>query len=110
MHPSLPLWLHARACVCTGGRGGVQGAFYEIARRIPPALQPPVYLLLHLCFCTATCVVAWACWTRFALHSALVTTCFTASLWHGGSYYFEVFAKRCASRCAVLQARLLANP
>lgn len=77
----------------------LQGAFHEIARRIPPQLQPPVYLLLHLCFCTTTCVIAWACWSRFALHSMLVVMCFTASLWHGGVYYFEVFAKRYVCSC-----------
>ncbi|KAG2483513.1 hypothetical protein HYH03_017620 [Edaphochlamys debaryana] len=67
-----------------------KGTFHAIARRIPPPLQPPVYLLLHLCFCAATFVVALGFWA----HSVLLAAVASASVWHGGAYYFEVFARR----------------
>eukprot|EP00198_Chlamydomonas_reinhardtii_P003836 XP_001693172.1 predicted protein [Chlamydomonas reinhardtii] len=71
-----------------------KGTFHAIARRIPPPLQPPVYLFLHLCFCMTTFLVALGCWYSFWAHTALLAAVASASIWHGGSYYFEVFARK----------------
>ncbi|EFJ48676.1 hypothetical protein VOLCADRAFT_90892 [Volvox carteri f. nagariensis] len=56
--------------------------------------KPPVYLFLHLCFCATTFAVAMLCWHSFWAHTALLAAVASASIWHGGSYYFEVFARR----------------
>ncbi|GLC50735.1 hypothetical protein PLESTB_000426200 [Pleodorina starrii] len=74
-----------------------KGTFHAIARRIPPPLQPPVYLFLHLCFCATTFGLALLCWYRARARGegeALLAAVASASIWHGGSYYFEVFARR----------------
>ncbi|GLI69532.1 hypothetical protein VaNZ11_014175 [Volvox africanus] len=71
-----------------------KGTFHAIARRVAPRFQPPVYLFLHLCFCATTFAVALLCWYSFWVHTALLAAVASASIWHGGSYYFEVFARR----------------
>ncbi|PNH06846.1 hypothetical protein TSOC_006751 [Tetrabaena socialis] len=71
-----------------------KGTFHSIARRIPQPLQPPAYLGLHLCFCVCTFLLALLCWYNFWAHTALLAAVASASIWHGGSYYFEVFARR----------------
>jgi hypothetical protein len=59
-------------------------------------LWPQVYLFLHMCFCATTALFSWLCWHSFWLHTLLLCAMGATSLWQGGTYYFDVFAKRCA--------------
>lgn len=56
-----------------------------------------VYLFLHMCFCATTAAFSWLAWRSFALHTGLLAAMGAVSMWHGASYYFEVFAKRCGA-------------
>jgi hypothetical protein len=55
-----------------------------------------VYLFLHMCFCATTALFSWLCWHSFWLHTLLLCVMGATSLWQGGTFYFDVFAKRCA--------------
>lgn len=94
--------------------------FSAISNKVPPAQQPLVYLVLHALFCLVTLLLSTLCWRSFACHTALLVLQTSASIWHGGAYYFSVFAQRCvracervgcleaavaAKRCTCLQAR-----
>ncbi|KAF8064677.1 hypothetical protein HT031_003479 [Scenedesmus sp. PABB004] len=87
-----------------------RGAYAAIARAVPPRLRPAVYQALHMCFCVATFVVAWACWHSFALHTVLLAAVGAASVWHGANYYFTVFASRYLASVAAAQAAAAAQP
>ncbi len=69
-----------------------RGAFAAISRRVPPRAQPLVYLLLHLTFCTASLVVAWACWRWRALHTAQLLAVVSLAIFNGAGVYVDAAA------------------
>eukprot|EP00882_Tetradesmus_deserticola_P028787 GHRQ01032078.1.p1 GENE.GHRQ01032078.1~~GHRQ01032078.1.p1 ORF type:complete len:127 (+),score=55.23 GHRQ01032078.1:257-637(+) len=71
-----------------------KGVYAAIAKRVPRQYRPQVYLFLHMCFCATTALFSWLCWHSFWTHTLLLYAMGAVSLWHGASYYFEVFAKR----------------
>ncbi|WIA18630.1 hypothetical protein OEZ85_003336 [Tetradesmus obliquus] len=71
-----------------------KGVYAAIAKRVPRQYRPQVYLFLHMCFCATTAAFSWLAWRSFALHTGLLAAMGAVSMWHGASYYFEVFAKR----------------
>lgn len=71
-----------------------QGVFYEIARRVPQRLHAPAYLLFHLTYCLVTFLIAAACWRNYVLHSLLLVTMVSVSIWHGANFYFTVFLRK----------------
>eukprot|EP00879_Flechtneria_rotunda_P015404 GHRR01016106.1.p1 GENE.GHRR01016106.1~~GHRR01016106.1.p1 ORF type:complete len:374 (+),score=84.39 GHRR01016106.1:50-1171(+) len=73
-----------------------KGVYAAIAKRVPLKYRPQVYLFLHMCFCGTTFTIAWLCWHHFHLHTMLLAAMGAASIWHGATFYFDVFAKKSA--------------
>lgn len=71
-----------------------KGVYAAIARRVHPDLRPPVYLLLHLCFCCFTMSVSILAWRSFVAHTLLIAAICCTSMWHGATYYFEFFSRK----------------
>jgi hypothetical protein len=82
-----------------------KGVYAAIARRVPPNYRPQVYLFLHMCFCCTTMLLSWLCWRSFTLHTCLLAAMGAISLWHGATFYFDVFAKRYLAELTKAQQR-----
>ena len=54
------------------------------------AVQPLVYMSLHIFLTTATFVVAKIFWNYYYAHTTFLVCILTMSAWNGASYYFEV--------------------
>ncbi|KAF5839724.1 hypothetical protein DUNSADRAFT_18724 [Dunaliella salina] len=75
-----------------------RGPFNSITRRIPPKLHALAYLILHFVFCATTMLLSTLTWRSYVANTVLVVSMASASIYHGGSFYFEVFARRYYSK------------
>uniref|UniRef100_A0A7S3QMQ2 Glycerophosphocholine acyltransferase 1 n=1 Tax=Dunaliella tertiolecta TaxID=3047 RepID=A0A7S3QMQ2_DUNTE len=75
-----------------------RGPFNSISRRIPPKLHALAYLILHCLFCATTMLLSTLTWRSYLAHTTLLVSMASASIYHGGSFYFEVFARRYYSK------------
>jgi hypothetical protein len=48
--------------------------------------------VLHALFCATTMLLTTVCWRSYLVHTTLLISMASASIYHGGSFCFEVFA------------------
>ncbi|KAK9814724.1 hypothetical protein WJX72_010536 [[Myrmecia] bisecta] len=69
----------------------------RIVLKAPPALQPAVYMGMHLLLCWAAVLTTLIWWRSYWAHTIFLILCAAASAWNGATYYFDVFAHRYVS-------------
>ncbi|KAL6776746.1 hypothetical protein ACKKBF_B30760 [Auxenochlorella protothecoides x Auxenochlorella symbiontica] len=68
--------------------------FGAVVLRFPHALQPAVYMAMHVGLCAATLVLTSVWWRYQLACEAFLVIQFTASAWSGATFYFDVFSRK----------------
>lgn len=62
--------------------------------RMPPLLQPIVYLSCHGLGALLSLLPTKIWWDSMWAHTGVLAFCIGIGIWNGASFYFKVFAKR----------------
>lgn len=71
-----------------------KGVFAAVVLRFPRKLQPVAYLAMHMALTQVVMGLNTVWWRSERAALGFIVAAFVVAVWHGASYYFEIFAHR----------------
>ena len=75
----------------------------KILKPYGPRFAPVIFMSIHVMFFIVSCVFAIIAYNSYYIHTLMMFSWFTVSVWNGANFYMEYFSRKYESNLKMLE-------